>query len=313
MPRITSKAVAATAAAVLTAGVLAGTAMATSGRASPSTFYGCMKNTTKAISSISGSPGLSCASGTTKVSWSAGGGASFAGLYGTGISGNFTLTGMATIGVDRYYNNLTLNSGAVLDTNGYRLFVSGTLTLVGNAIIENNGGAATPGGGPGAPSGTVGGGQIGCFVTCAGAWGNALGGSGGTGSETGVSPATAPTPAAGGPVVFQNAETAVTGHGPDGAVVNGGAGGGDDCNGGGGGGGVVIVVAQKVVHTGSGTAQIQAKGGSGVEGGCGGGGGGGGVVVVVTSSSIPSGVTLNVAGGLGEASNPGSAGTSEWI
>ena len=50
-------------------------------------------------------------------------------IYGFGQDGNVTLTSNASLSRDMYYNNLTINSGVTLDTNGYRVFVAGTLTF----------------------------------------------------------------------------------------------------------------------------------------------------------------------------------------
>ncbi len=50
-------------------------------------------------------------------------------IYGFGQDGNVTLTGDATLSRDMYYNDLTINSNVTLDTNGYRVFVAGTLTF----------------------------------------------------------------------------------------------------------------------------------------------------------------------------------------
>ena len=50
-------------------------------------------------------------------------------IYGFGQDGNVTLTSNASLSRDMYYNNLTINSGVTLDTNGYRVFVAGTLSF----------------------------------------------------------------------------------------------------------------------------------------------------------------------------------------
>ena len=50
-------------------------------------------------------------------------------IYGFGQDGNVTLTSNTTLSRDMYYNNLTINSGVTLDTNGYRVFVAGTLAF----------------------------------------------------------------------------------------------------------------------------------------------------------------------------------------
>jgi hypothetical protein len=52
-------------------------------------------------------------------------------IYGTGVDGEGVVTVDTTITSDMYYNNLTVNSGVVLNTNGFRIFVKNTLTLNG--------------------------------------------------------------------------------------------------------------------------------------------------------------------------------------
>lgn len=50
-------------------------------------------------------------------------------VYGFGQDGNVTLAANTTLSRDMYYNDLTINSGVTLDTNGYKVFVKGTLTF----------------------------------------------------------------------------------------------------------------------------------------------------------------------------------------
>ena len=50
-------------------------------------------------------------------------------VYGPGTDGNVTITGTVSLNRDMYYNNLTVQSGAQLDTNGYRVFVKNTLHM----------------------------------------------------------------------------------------------------------------------------------------------------------------------------------------
>lgn len=52
-------------------------------------------------------------------------------LYGNGSDGNVVVSTNITITSDMYYNNLTVNSGVILNTNGYRVFVKDALTLNG--------------------------------------------------------------------------------------------------------------------------------------------------------------------------------------
>jgi len=40
-----------------------------------------------------------------------------------------------------YYTNLTVNTGIVLNPDGFAIYVSGTLTLTGTAKIARNGNA----------------------------------------------------------------------------------------------------------------------------------------------------------------------------
>lgn len=81
-------------------------------------------------------------------------------LFGDGSDGDVTISsGTTTLSRDMRYRNLTINAGAVLDANGYRVFVSGTLTLNGklarakpakvNGATGGFGGVA--GGSPSAP------------------------------------------------------------------------------------------------------------------------------------------------------------------
>ena len=50
-------------------------------------------------------------------------------IYGFGQDGDVTIASNTTLTRDMYYNNLTINSSCDLDTNGYKVFVKGTLTF----------------------------------------------------------------------------------------------------------------------------------------------------------------------------------------
>lgn len=52
-------------------------------------------------------------------------------LFGTGVDGTVTISTNTSLSRDMYYANLTVNSGVTLFTNGFRIFVSGTLTNSG--------------------------------------------------------------------------------------------------------------------------------------------------------------------------------------
>ena len=50
-------------------------------------------------------------------------------IYGFGQDGDVTIASNTSLTRDMYYNNLTINSNCDLDTNGYKIFVKGTLTF----------------------------------------------------------------------------------------------------------------------------------------------------------------------------------------
>ena len=56
-------------------------------------------------------------------------------VYGTGLDGNVTISVNTSLSSDMYYNNLTINSGIVLNPNGFRIFVKNTLTVNGTLGI----------------------------------------------------------------------------------------------------------------------------------------------------------------------------------
>lgn len=69
-------------------------------------------------------------------------------IYGPGTDGDGVIASSTYMQRDMYYNNLTINSGAHLNTNGFRLFVKGTLTINGSVGIAstttNNDDSSTP-------------------------------------------------------------------------------------------------------------------------------------------------------------------------
>ena len=150
-------------------------------------------------------------------------------LFGAGTDGEATgsgaISGTTTLSQDMYYNNLTVTG--TLKTNGFRVYVKGTLTNSGtiecrgengtHGINSFSGGSGKAGGagGAGANSGTLGGG--------------ANGGTGGLGGDGGDGPGV------------------------------GGAGGG----GGGGSGGIIFIAARLIVNTGT----ISVQGSTGGNGG----------------------------------------------
>ena len=183
-------------------------------------------------------------------------------LWGSGADGNVTISsGTTTINRDTYYNNLTLSGTGQLLTNGYRVFVAGTLDLSAapaNAIMVRA--AITGGGGNGAPSatgGTAGGATTG--VTIGGGVTGAAGGAGGTAAgTTGSAPA------------------AQTIYGYTGAVNGGRGGAGGSGSSGGGGPGPAVNTSNTHWEANLSLTTLRGAGlvGGGAPGSSGGGGGG---------------------------------------
>ena len=267
---------------------------------------------------------------------------SASGLFGNAADGDRVLTENLEAGVDLYYNDLTLNAGVVLKTNGWRIFVRGVLTLEANARIDGDGDGGQPGdqfgagaGGVALAAGTLGksgAGQTGgtpltlpvngeSVVASVGGAGGA--GGDGTGGQLGADggSSAAPNDANGGVLVLNDAGQAIRGRDLANTKLSGGAGGGGGgcaatgvCGGGGGAGGRVVLVAAATI-TGSGT--ITARGGRGGDSldvaeplpcGGGGGGGGGGAVILITKLMTGGFTTgqLIASGGLGGFSYDGS-------
>ena len=257
------------------------------------------------VHGTSGSPGPSGPQGAT-----GGPGAAINGLFGDGADGSPTIATNTSLARDMYYANLTISSGKTLNPNGYRVFVSGTLTLQNGARFSRDGGDA--GAAVALPAGTLGGsGGGGNPGTCVGgSTSNALGGIGGTGAPTCPGGATsAPGANVGGTRIFESAAAALSGRTLDGTIVGGGSGGGGGASTGlgGSGGGVVVIAAHSLSV--SGGSSITANGGNTTADG---GGGGGGVVVVISTSPQPAGLTLSASGG-GTGVHTGHPGFTDWL
>lgn len=257
-------------------------------------------------------------------------------IYGDGSNGSVDFDGSTTIlglvpaasvytmDKDIFCININVQSGVTLNTNGYRIFGTGTLTNAGT--IHNNGnpgvgfvaGTATSSGnslGSGAAGGTggnAGNGAAGSNSTTSGGGAGAAGGNSGAGQSAGAAgTVTAPGAQYGGSQIFKGFyPTRITGllfSGSGNAYANGGAGGsgggGQQANSGGGGGsggGSLLIASYAIVNTGT----ISANGGDGGNGGGvnsgGGGGGGGGIVYLIYHSKTNTG-DITAAGGVGGA------------
>lgn len=231
-------------------------------------------------------------------------------FFGTGADGAVTQSGTTTLTRDMYYSSLTIPQGNGILTNGFRIYVTGTLSLSG--VIANNGSDGGVGGNSGgAGPGTAG--AAGAATSCTTVGCGVAGGAGASGN--GASGGSTSGTALGGKGGAAGAGTAGNSGGAGGAgsvsttsVTNsmktpydfyfllnptptgtqfvsggiGGGGGGSGGNasagctactgagGGGGGGGGVVPIYAHAITISS-TGAIQAKGGNGGNGGtCGG-------------------------------------------
>lgn len=268
--------------------------------------------------------------------------ASFDFNYGIGASGSATVSGTTTLTSEAHYTDLTITSTGILKPAGFRIYVSGTLTIDAGGSINDDGNNA---------SGSTAGVPL-LARAYLGASGGA-GGSGTAGTSTPVTPGTVsgvslnsnfvlPRGGSGGAAGAQagglsGLASLLTGSphlstswpsGRSGAVgFSGGSGGGGGAGnisaggtvasgGGGGGGGGVFIAAKNIINNGL----ISANGGNGGNAvttgagiGGGGGGGGGGYVIIFTKSTGSLG-TIQVNGGSpGTGSNGGGAGIAGTV
>ena len=271
------------------------------------------------------------------------------GMFGSGLDGTATISTTVTAAKDQTYQDLTITATGILNMNGYRLFVAGTLTVVSGGLIHAdcanaNGNNATQwvGGGMFQRAGVGGGsnsnaaGTAGNVGISSGQLVGGVGGAGGSGSGGTLAGGAGGSvqPGFGGATASNNAlstqpfMTTCTGiyynnGNPQAVAITGGAGGGGGGGdatptgggGGGGGGGVLLICARTVVNNGT----IRAKGGDGANRGYGtnpGGGGGGGGGLVIVNYLLYSGTQPTAPGGAagtglgtGVAGSAGSAGT----
>lgn len=259
-------------------------------------------------------------------------------IFGDGSDNDVEISTSVSLSRDMYYRNLSITASGNLNPSGYRIFVSGALTMASGSIIGRPGEAGNPSlnyGEPGAAQsvGTLGGGDIGGEGSygpitfpidgqTGGAPSYSIGGIGGSGGDGGITlgglSAGAAFPAADGSnligasyslsirgsIVLYNSRIYGGGGGA-------GGGGGDGVNppyiggGGGSGAGVVMLCANRIAaETGS---LINLAGGDGGDGeglDCGGGGGGGGGGFICYTNTLASALAWTVelkggGGGLG--------------
>lgn len=259
-----------------------------------------------------------------------------AGLFGDGSDGDVVDSANRTLDRVYYYDNWTIDSGAVVTTAGYPVFVLDTLTIdgVGSELEWNGPAAAGSVGGVGLVStvllggGAGGDGAIGAAnpvaggdstnSVAAGAGGDGGDGGGGNPAEVGGTTTLADADtrstdvAMRGSTIRQGVLTALTAGSGGGG---GGAGGNPGVDGGGGGaaGGHMLVVARSIfLQNGGALNTIGGAGGPGIDGvafdgGGGGGGGQGGLLYLIYrlySDIIGIGGTKSAAGGIGGIGGP---------
>jgi len=195
--------------------------------------------------------------------------------FGSGADGDVTVSGTSTLTANLYCENLTVETTGIINTNGFGIFVKGTLTNYG--VIRNNGvwNASTPAGylGQGAATSAT----------------NSLGGANSAGAN-----ATAPTAANGGiQAAYLLPNTLFGGYGT--TKYSGGGG----VSAAGGGGGVVLIAARKI----EGNGRVEARGAHGNSTETlpfASGAGGGGVIFVISGNLLSkSGNHFRVDGGHG--------------
>lgn len=244
-------------------------------------------------------------------------------MFGDGSDGVVSIVANTTLARDMYYMQLAVGNGAIVNTNGFRIFVLDRLTLTGNGTtIHNNGSSAVnniggAGGGgnlPGSLISTIGGGFNGVNgvsgLSLAGLVGlpsvaspTSVGGVGGAGGSIGgflggvAGLAVVPTVSAGGAKCIKQLESAIVARDHSGSNLTGGSSGGSGASnsltgvsgGSGGGGGMVLVAAYSILCDSKQACTISANGGRGgdakTNNASGGGGGGGGTVILLTRVS----------------------------
>ncbi|MAF43883.1 MAG: hypothetical protein CMI54_06955 [Parcubacteria group bacterium] len=262
-----------------------------------------------------------CIDGDCKNTWSS---VQDENYFGDGSDGDITVSGTLTLTRDMYYNNLTVPAGRVIKTNGFQIFVKGTLQNSGRIENVGNPGSGRTGG-SGAKGVTVGIGSVG--GTGANIGPTCFGGSGSNHSASGGEKGGIGGPGNGGSSISQiKSFTALhlTRLNSGGGGRGGNAGYTGNClapagkgGGGGGGGGTIVIFTNTFINPGT----IIVQGGNGGNASChsnsygstwgnGGGGGGGGFIAIGTTGTPTIG-TINVSGGTGgNACGSGSGGST---
>jgi len=218
-------------------------------------------------------------------------------IFGSGDDGDVTITSDTSLTEDMYYGNLTVNTGATLNPNGFRVFVKNTLTLTGDigvkeavASVTTGSLAGTVGVGTSITDGLGGAGEPDGYVP-----GYTFSGSGAVNSSVGVSSND-----------FFDLRDAINSYKQRGSNffrVKGGAGGGTGADG-------VDGTGTAGQHpSDSGTVGVPGGRGTAGTGGSGGTGGRGGGVVMVSARVISGAGGIYSEGGGGVTGSAGTGGT----
>ena len=194
-------------------------------------------------------------------------------IYGSGKDGNYTASANITLSRNMYYNNLTINSGVHVNTNGHRVFVRNIFLLNSQTANDSSTSLGLKQGS--SVVGSISGGSI-TNVT------NSLGGSSASYTATQVSSTF------GGADYFDDPDLAVNAYILNASqttplMLRGGAGDGTNS-----GGGVVVISARRVSGNGTIYANGYNNGSSYTTGG--------GVIIYCSSKIRTSGISLNVSG-----------------
>lgn len=257
--------------------------------------------------------------------------------YGDGSDGDATISANTTLASDKYYRNLVINSGAIVNTGQFRIFCSISITISGSSSIVSpgNNGSDASGITAGAGGAAVGAGYF--QASAAGGTGSSPGGStihslgGNGGSQGGGGAQFAPSVGGGsgqapGTATVSNVKLIANWHlatlldietgggggtggtklfeGGGGGGLGGFGGGGLGAPGGGGSAAGMIAVYAKSITIGAGSSIVAAGGNGGnatgaSNGGGGGGGGGAGGIIIMVYNTLSNSGSITTPGGTG--------------
>ena len=194
-------------------------------------------------------------------------------IYGSGKDGNLTASSNFSLTRDMYWNNIKINNGVHIDTNGYRVFVRNNMTFLGSVSQDTSTSIGLKNGST--SSGSILGGGTASVS-------NSLGGDSSAYSANDISSIF------GSASYFYNPDLAINGYILNASQqtplgITGGAGDGTNP-----GGGVVIISARRISGNGTIYADGFNNGSSYITGG--------GAIIYCSSRNKPNTINLNVSG-----------------